>query len=306
MEERTERPAPISYAGWLSAFFLSACLFWVYYSLLYGLISGQYQKVFWSSFSISTTEKEKISIRVHVPKYIADFVDREIRIESWNKSAIPKELHLTVQAEMYDDKWAEKLKRDDCKPIELRQPFVYISTESSFYQKENNSIGQSTVSLNLPSYGSSSANLWIIMQPGTQTEDGRCVVLRFYEIHPPLTDLDNRHQNCEQSEEGLVCPLSRENSGEGGVFVVRLDRQKTFAHSLINNLLLPPWSNILFPAVAFLTVGFAEHAIKLWKENKDKKKAICASLKTFSLIFGVSSVIVIIVMVMLYVMMCFS
>lgn len=267
-------PANLSFVGWcLAVIFIPVC-FWFYYVVIYGVISGQYQDKLWSSSQFSDN-KEKIDIRVNVPKTISDFVDGKIRVQSWNRSENNIDLNLVINADVYDEK-SFPMKTDYCKPVQMVQPFIHVSAVSPSDQREKNIVGNSAVTLNVPAYGSSNVDLWIIMQPELKIQPKSCVVLKFFRILPLPLD-GKTPANCFLGNNDMMCLITFDDYPTG-MFVVRFDRNATFWHSLSNNFLLPPWSNVILPSLVISIIWFVEQAIG-FKRKEEKNTEIVKKIK---------------------------
>lgn len=258
---------PTTFIGFCCAAIFIPVFFFLYYAFAYEEVSEKYQGKLWSSSQFSDNE-EKVDIRVNIPKTISDFVDSEIRVQSWNRSVNDKELNLVVSANIYDKSFSGTQGRKKCNTIQVDQPFVYISTQPSFDQKKSNSVGKSSVILNVPAYGSSNVSLWISMQPDTHIQEKSCVVLRFFRVFP-LQEGSKVPDSCESGGKNFICPIKFDDYPSGN-FVVVFNKQEVMIQSILSILLLPPWSNIVLPSAVLLFISFFEKLIFHLNENKRK------------------------------------
>lgn len=225
-------------------FFLS---FYLYYTLGYKIFSDLHQKNLWSATHFNDSA-ERLNIRIIVPKSIGDFVDGEILIQAWNNDTTDKELKLILNAVVYDEH-SDKINASFCSPTPLKHPFVYISTESSFDRKKNNSAGNSSVALTVPAYGSANTSLWMTMQPDLKIDEKSCVVIQVLTIVP----LGENAQECYVGVDSMMCPVEFDNFPEGKI-VVRFDRSSALYDYAFSYLLSPPWSNVFLLTIIVLIV----------------------------------------------------
>ena len=208
------------------------------------MLAVTYQSNFWSSATYFS-EEDSIHVRIHIPKYISDYVSREIQLEVSNKSGIAQTLSIVVEGKM-DDGGTEKCLLSS----NLNSPFIYIT--ASLLDKDNTT-GSSAIELEVPPFGGSVSSLWIVVKPVKRIQDGQCVALQFYMDESPMVFEDN----------------------PDGKFIIQFDRYQTLIHSAIGNLLLPPWSNAVLPSVVFFAVWFVEKSIKTFSssmsDNENKK-----------------------------------
>lgn len=236
MSKHLRELSPLTLNGWLVSLVLIPLSFVIYYIGLYGEISAMYQKDFWSSATYLSREGN-IHVRVHIPKYIADFVSREIRLEVWSEAEEIQGLTIIVESKIADDDNKECPSTSNLNP-----PFIYVTASPI---DENNTTGSSTAELEVPPFGTSVGTMWVVVKPMKDIQNGQCVTLQFY-----LLDKELRPQ-----------PMEFEDSPDGK-FTILFDRFQTLRHSLISHLLLPPWSNVVLPSVIFSLVWFVEKSIK--------------------------------------------
>lgn len=245
---------PITPVGWLIAFIIIAITFIVYYSFGYEIMSREYEDNFWYS-SQYNDPTHKTTMRVHIPQYVADYVDREIVVEISNADNIEKSIQVIVKANIYTGEDDPLGNEKGCVANILDKPFVYISSQQNNILKGDNFQGSSTIELEIPPYGSSTTNLWIHVKPSVADANGSCVVLQFY----ILSDKgDASGLICEVNNENQqICSVRFENV-PSGKFYVKFDRIETLRHSAIGEMLLSPWSNIFIIPFALFIVWFAE------------------------------------------------
>lgn len=236
MSKRLHELSPLTLNGWLISLILIPLSFVVYYIGLYEEISAMYQKDFWSSATYLSSE-DNIHVRVHIPKYIADFVSREIRLEVWSEAEERQMLTIVVESSISDD-------NKECPSTSnLNPPFIYVTTLPI---NENNTTGSSAAEIEVPPFGTSVSTMWVGIKPMKGIQNGQCVTLQFY----LLEKMELQPQ-----------PMAFEDRPDGK-FTILFDRFQTLRHSLISHLLLPPWSNAVLPSVIFSLVWFVEKSIK--------------------------------------------
>jgi hypothetical protein len=220
--------------SWMWAILLVVFLFVLYYLIFFPWLNQVYLAQFWNTLSSCysfDTEGEctvdnqgqaqgDLSLDFQIPKYVSDFVEREIVINIRNRSGKSRSVTLVVAPETQ-----EHLN------VRIRQD-----------AKEAEGVQSGSMTFDIPAYATASGKIWLKAEECTRAGGraspgvlGQSVPLRFYLQGHELT-------LQPKPDWPYVVPW------------------KTLLHSFIKVILLPPWSNGLLPALAIAWAWYLEQA----------------------------------------------
>lgn len=232
---------PETRMGWLEGLTIILFFFVVYYLPPFFLY-GRVQKAYYNGYSLTAPSQllnSKLMFDLQTPKYISNFLQREVIISVRNDDA-ERNLALLVQATMN--------KESVTLPIQVEK----ISTE--FEQDSVNLIDLGAI----PKNGTVTKQFWI--RTPTYLTDTTKIALSFLvsiDMAAPQA-LRFNEQDINQGET-CECPYP------SGCICVTNESTKTVEQSLVQTILLPPWSNGLLITLALIVAWGFEW---IWEKKK--------------------------------------
>ncbi len=242
-----EGPLPQYKRGWISFFFAITMVYLWYYLAIYGDLFNHYLHTYWNSPSYIFSQNPPLEIIVRGPLYVSNFVERSLMIQIKNKNDYPiGNCPNTV---------VDKANTVNENPIVLTlfttatDAIVYFSTI-----KSNLSFSMAQQGSLLPD------QLVIDCIPAQSSVVG--VVYIYVQQLPKNTSL----------------PLGLSLNGKPTSLVYSIevdpDPWKAFQHTFIENLFLPPWSNVWLFSFILIAINLAE----VEDENDDLVKSFVPGL----------------------------
>jgi hypothetical protein len=245
---------PHTRLGWLLGLTISLILFTTYYLppfFLYEKLQNFYNQTFWDSAYQVTYED--LEIKVRAPKYIASFVQREMIISVQNKGADDTEAADSVPVYEFD---IVVVAQHEGNPVIL--PIRSEFSNSGFEFAGSNVIPFGRI----PDQGILTRQVWV-RQPlsYSSTPITGTITLSFFILEPnktiptPLVEITGSNESCINNP----CLI--------------IDPHRTIQQSLIQTIMLPPWSNGFLVALALLFAWAAEVAwgtLQFLKTDREK------------------------------------
>ncbi len=290
-----DTPKLLRRESWIVAILMSGMAFILYYLVIYPCINSIYRSEFWQDVTlasvpspitntqetsspdiIATTQETSLAVAIRVPKYVSDFVEREVDIE------------LKYQP-----------RTDPAKSLPSSPMLVEILVAAEIEDQAGESISKH-VTLKLAD--SQDNSLWSghaeqLLYPGTQSHivfnviipdrvsEDQLLALTFWWRYRP----DDSFQPLNWDDSVFDCTAGDDYSprANGGKDVKHnppdnsiqlcIDRAKSFSDSAIKNLLLPPWSNGVIPAVVVAIIWLLEGSIQKPAIKKEKENSSISS-----------------------------
>lgn len=245
----------------LVAIFLTILLFVSYYLLFYPELAEQYEAKFWQGAEARVQTEDllcggtddeigSISILAKIPKYFANFVEREISLEVTNETKVDQTGLLLVSGELIDAKTLEPLEK-------YREVSFKIDGERQEYLKYN-----------LPACAVQTYSLRIFI-PVSDPERELKANFNFLHSDSDYESSESMKVEYQNLTWDIIDAVCQNGEGEVESICVDIDGYQVFRHSAIQSILLPPWSNGLLPFFAIGIVVMANATLEAvsWKKR---------------------------------------
>lgn len=229
---------------------VSILLYYIYYLILYPNLLNKYNLGYQLEI---ICDEEEVTISMNYPKYISEFVERKLIVNVQNNNSTPKDLSISFVASSYSGKGVEESKKDESSEVDISS----VRSIISYTNPDTTSYFPNHINFHLLPYGIVKGVFYLNV--GTFKEDD-IVTLYMYKDGVVIS-------------EGVVIISDVKEGEESNLGTITLNKVETLRHTLIETILLPPWSNGILIAVGIFISKASESLIgdSAKKERRHKK-----------------------------------